>query len=142
MAVADLLFHHYGTLDEGDLSRVRANLVKQSSLADIAQKLSFSSHLRLGEGELKSGGFRRPSILADTLEAIIAAIYLDGGMAAAKHVIDRLYKPILASVDPRTLGKDAKTLLQEASAKSAKPQACIADLLGGGHAWCGAQPAV
>ncbi len=135
MAVADLLFHHYGTLDEGDLSRVRANLVKQSSLADIAQKLSFSSHLRLGEGELKSGGFRRPSILADTLEAIIAAIYLDGGMAAAKHVIDRLYKPILASVDPRTLGKDAKTLLQEClqSRKLALPIYSVVATHGAAH---------
>jgi ribonuclease-3 len=112
-AVAALLFSHYGTLDEGDLSRVRANLVKQASLADIAQKLDLSRFLRLGEGELKSGGFRRPSILADTFEAVLAAVYLDGGFEAAKQVIDRLYKPILSSVDPLTLGKDAKTLLQE-----------------------------
>jgi ribonuclease-3 len=113
MAVASLLFSHYGTLDEGDLSRVRANLVKQASLADIAQKLDLSRFLRLGEGELKSGGFRRPSILADTFEAILAAVFLDGGFVAAQALIERLYIPILASVDPLTLGKDAKTLLQE-----------------------------
>jgi ribonuclease-3 len=67
----------------------------------------------LGEGELKSGGFRRPSILADALEAIFGAILLDGGFDAAQQVIHRLYDPILKSVDPHTLGKDAKTLLQE-----------------------------
>ena len=102
VSVSALLFNHYGTLDEGDLSRVRANLVKQASLAEIAQKLELSKYLRLGEGELKSGGFRRPSILADTF-----------GYVAAQQLIERLYVPILASVDPLTLGKDAKTLLQE-----------------------------
>ena len=105
VSVSALLFNHYGTLDEGDLSRVRANLVKQASLAEIAQKLELSKYLRLGEGELKSGGFRRPSILA--------AVFLDGGYVAAQQLIERLYVPILASVDPLTLGKDAKTLLQE-----------------------------
>jgi ribonuclease-3 len=113
VSVSALLFSHYGTLDEGDLSRVRANLVKQASLAEIAQKLEISKYLRLGEGELKSGGFRRPSILADTFEAILAAVFLDGGYVAAQQLIERLYVPILASVDPLTLGKDAKTLLQE-----------------------------
>lgn len=112
-SVSALLFHRYGKLDEGDLSRVRANLVKQAALADIAQSLGLSQHLRLGEGELKSGGFRRPSILADTLEAILGAVYLDGGFEKAQTVIERLYEPILASVDPQTIGKDAKTLLQE-----------------------------
>ena len=73
--VAEILFEKFNDLDEGDLSRVRANLVKQQALYEIAQSLSLSDYLRLGEGELKSGGFRRPSILADTLEAIIAAIF-------------------------------------------------------------------
>jgi len=112
-SVSALLFHRYGKLDEGDLSRVRANLVKQAALADIAQTLGLSQHLRLGEGELKSGGFRRPSILADTFEAILGAIYLDGGFEKAQAVIERLYEPILANVDPQTIGKDSKTLLQE-----------------------------
>jgi len=100
-------------LDEGDLSRVRANLVKQQSLYEIAQALNVSEALRLGEGELRSGGFRRPSILADTLEAIFGAVFLDGGFDAAHQVIKRLYTPILDHIDPRTIGKDAKTLLQE-----------------------------
>ncbi len=112
-AVAALLFQRFGKLDEGDLSRVRANLVKQQSLYEIAQALNISEGLRLGEGELRSGGFRRPSILADTLEAVLGAIFLDGGFEAAQTVIKRLYVPILDHIDPRTLGKDSKTLLQE-----------------------------
>ncbi len=112
-AVAALLFQRFSKLDEGDLSRVRANLVKQQSLYEIAQALNISDGLRLGEGELRSGGFRRPSILADAFEAIIGAVFLDGGFEAAQGVIKRLYVPILDHIDPRTLGKDAKTLLQE-----------------------------
>ncbi|CAN7454369.1 ribonuclease III [Caballeronia sp. LjRoot29] len=111
--VAALLFQRFAKLDEGDLSRVRANLVKQQSLYEIAQALNVSEALRLGEGELRSGGFRRPSILADTLEAIFGAVFLDGGFDAALQVIKRLYTPILDHIDPRTIGKDAKTLLQE-----------------------------
>ena len=112
-AVASILYERYNAIDEGDLSRLRANLVKQQSLFEIAQKLELSQFLRLGEGELKSGGFRRPSILADTLEALLGAIFLDAGFDAAAKVVRSFYIPILDSVDPRTLGKDAKTLLQE-----------------------------
>jgi ribonuclease-3 len=112
-AVAALLFQRFSKLDEGDLSRVRANLVKQQSLYEIAQALNIADGLRLGEGELRSGGFRRPSILADALEAIFGAVFVDGGFDAAQTVIKRLYVPILDHIDPRTLGKDAKTLLQE-----------------------------
>ncbi len=111
--VAHMLYERFGRVDEGDLSRLRANLVKQASLADIAQTLQLSNYLKLGEGELKSGGFRRPSILADTLEALFGAVFLDGGFIAASEVIRRLYEPVMATVDPRTLGKDSKTLLQE-----------------------------
>lgn len=111
--VASLLFEKYSKIDEGDLSRLRANLVKQQSLYEIAQRLELSQFLRLGEGELKSGGFRRPSILADTLEALFGAIYLDSGFDSAREVIRSMYVPILQTVDPKTLGKDAKTLLQE-----------------------------
>jgi len=74
-----MLYERYSDLDEGDLSRVRANLVKQQALYEIAQALQLSDCLRLGEGELKSGGFKRPSILADTFEAIVGAIFLDSG---------------------------------------------------------------
>ncbi|MCE2871716.1 MAG: ribonuclease III [Oxalobacteraceae bacterium] len=111
--IASLLFERFDKIDEGDLSRLRANLVKQQSLYEIAQHLELSQCLRLGEGELKSGGFRRPSILADTLEALFGAIYLDAGFDVAYAVIKELYEPIIETVDPKTLGKDAKTLLQE-----------------------------
>ena len=111
--VASLLFDKFGKIDEGDLSRLRANLVKQQSLYEIAQRLELSPYLRLGEGELKSGGFRRPSILADTVEALFGAVFLDAGFDAARKVIKRLYQPVLETVDPKTLGKDSKTLLQE-----------------------------
>ena len=111
--VAALLFDQFANIDEGDLSRSRANLVKQQSLYEIAQRLDLSQDLLLGEGELRSGGFRRPSILGDTLEALFGAVLLDGGFSAARTVIASLYAPILRNVDPRTLGKDAKTLLQE-----------------------------
>ncbi|MGI4982435.1 MAG: ribonuclease III [Janthinobacterium lividum] len=111
--VATLLFRRYATLDEGDLSRVRANLVRQQTLHEVAQHANLAEFLRLGEGELRSGGMKRPSILADALEAIIGAIYLDGGFEAAEAAIAHLYQPVLADIDPLTLGKDAKTLLQE-----------------------------
>jgi ribonuclease-3 len=133
--VASILFDTFDTIDEGDLSRVRANLVKQQSLFEIAQKMELSQFLRLGEGELKSGGFRRPSILADTLEALFGAIYLDAGFDVARKVIRSLYEPILISVNPTTLGKDAKTLLQEflQSKKIALPQYNVVATHGAAH---------
>ncbi len=111
--IATLLFERFAGLREGDLSRQRANLVRQESLAEIAQALELGDYLRLGEGELKSGGFRRPSILADGVEAIIGAIYLDAGFAAARAAIERLYRPLLERVNPKESGKDPKTVLQE-----------------------------
>ena len=111
--VSTLLYQQHAEMDEGDLSRVRANLVKQAALADIARGLELSEYLRLGEGELKSGGFRRPSILADAVEAVLGAIYIDGGFEAVREAITRQYQPILANIDIRTFGKDPKTLLQE-----------------------------
>jgi len=133
--VASLLFDRYSKIDEGDLSRLRANLVKQQSLYEIAQRLELSQFLRLGEGELKSGGFRRPSILADTLEALFGAIFLDAGFDAARDVIRALYIPILDTVDPKTLGKDAKTLLQEylQGKKIALPQYNVVATHGAAH---------
>lgn len=133
--VASLLFERYTKIDEGDLSRLRANLVKQQSLYEIAQKLELSHFLRLGEGELKSGGFRRPSILADTLEALFGAVFLDAGFEAARKVIRTLYISILDTVDPKTLGKDAKTLLQEflQGKKIALPQYNVVATHGAAH---------
>lgn len=112
-AIATLLYQRFSHLKEGDLSRLRANLVRQESLADIASGLALGDVLRLGEGELKSGGFRRPSILADTLEAVFGAIYLDASFAAAQEVIARLYQTRIEQIDPNDAGKDAKTALQE-----------------------------
>ncbi len=111
--VAVLLFERFPLLREGDLSRLRASLVRQETLFQIAQKLCLGDFLRLGEGELKSGGHRRPSILADALEALIGAVYLDAGFARAHEVIARLYEPMLAATDPGSAAKDPKTALQE-----------------------------
>lgn len=111
--IAALLYGRFASLNEGELSRQRANLVRQESLAQIAQSLDLGSYLHLGEGELKSGGFRRPSILADGLEALFGAIYLDAGFEAAHAAIERLYQPLLQSLNPKDSGKDAKTALQE-----------------------------
>ncbi|MEA5097711.1 MAG: ribonuclease III [Burkholderiaceae bacterium] len=133
--VASLLYERYSGLDEGDLSRLRSNLVKQQALYEIAQKLEVSSCLRLGEGELKSGGFRRPSILADAVEALLGAVFIDAGFEAVRQVIRGMYIPILDSVDPKTLGKDAKTLLQEylQGKKIALPQYVVAATRGAAH---------
>jgi ribonuclease-3 len=111
--IAIALFERFGELREGELSRVRASLVRQDALYRIALDLELGDCLRLGEGELKSGGSRRPSILADAVEAVFAAVFLDAGFAAAKAVVDRLYAPLLAEVDPCKPSKDPKTALQE-----------------------------
>ena len=113
LAISSKLIHDFPKLSEGDLSRARAHLVKEPTLAEIAQTLQLGDYLFLGEGELKSGGFRRPSLLADALEAIIGAIYLDGGFEAVCQVIENLYAPIIAKLDPKKLSKDPKTQLQE-----------------------------
>lgn len=111
--IATRLYQRYPRLPEGDLSRLRAYLVKEQTLSEIANGLELGEYLRLGEGELKSGGFRRPSILADALEALFGAVYLDSGFASAEAVIVSLYDALLENLDPKTLGKDPKTLLQE-----------------------------
>ncbi|MEO8333181.1 MAG: ribonuclease III [Gallionella sp.] len=111
--IAKHLYNSFPQLSEGELSRLRSNLVKEETLAVLAQQLDLGSQLRLGEGELKSGGFRRPSILADAMEALFGAVFLDSGFAAAEQVILDLFVPYLAKVDVQSLGKDAKTLLQE-----------------------------
>ena len=111
--VAKHLYEIYPGLAEGDLSRLRSNLVNQQTLSKLAQQLRLGELLLLGEGERKSAGFRRPSILADTMEALFGAVFLDAGFAAAEQVILKLYVPFIASADAQTLGKDYKTLLQE-----------------------------
>lgn len=111
--IAECLYRQFADADEGQLTRCRALLVRKETLARVARELSLGEHIVLGEGELKSGGWRRDSILANTLEAVIGAIYLDGGHAACTEEIFRWFGPALARVDPRRSEKDAKTRLQE-----------------------------
>ncbi len=111
--IAHQLYQRFSKLSEGDLSRMRAQLVKEPTLGELAVSLNLGDHLRLGEGELKSGGWRRPSVLADALEAIIGAAYLDGGFEAAEQMVIRLFTPLLEKLDPKAIGKDPKSLLQE-----------------------------
>ena len=111
--IAQALYERFLDVREGDLSRLRANLVRQETLAEIAQGLGLGEQLRLGEGELKSGGFRRPSILADGLEALFGAVFIDGGFERARETVLRLFEPYLSNLDPQHSGKDAKTTLQE-----------------------------
>jgi len=133
--VAAELFDRFGALPEGDLSRLRAHLVRQQALHGIAQALGLGEHLQLGEGELKSGGSSRPSILADAFEALVGAIFLDGGFAPAREAVMRLYGPLLAGLDPQRLGKDPKTLLQELlqSRKISLPQYSVLTTRGAAH---------
>lgn len=112
--VAKMLFVAFPALSEGELSRLRANLVNQDTLAAIALQLKVGDALLLGTGELKSGGFRRPSTLADAMEAMFAAVSLDADFNTAEKVVQRLYAPRIRLINPKSNGKDAKTRLQEA----------------------------
>lgn len=113
LAVSHLLYERLADLPEGDLSRVRANLVKQDTLHQLAVKLAISPLLRLGEGEARSGGPNRPSILADALEALIGAVYLDAGYGAAQALVRRLYEAVEITPRMDAAAKDPKTELQE-----------------------------
>jgi ribonuclease-3 len=111
--IADQLFHKFPTADEGQLSRLRASLVKKEMLSKLGRELSLGKFIKLGQGELKSGGHSRDSILADTVEAIIAAIYLDNGYQKAREFILELYQAQLEQVSLVKGQKDPKTRLQE-----------------------------
>lgn len=134
--VAKYLYEHYPELPEGDLSRLRSNLVNQQTLCTLAQDLNLGEQLLLGEGERKSAGFRRPSILADAIEAIFGAVFLDAGFAAAEQVVLSLYVPFIEKVDVQSLGKDSKTRLQEhlQARKQALPKYTVAAIQGEAHA--------
>ena len=112
-SVATLLYERFPKLPEGDLSRLRAALVNQRSLAEVAIELGLGERLRLGEGELKSGGFRRPSILADAVEALLGAVFLDAGFDATRTAVERLLASRLESAENQPVDKDPKTALQE-----------------------------
>ena len=113
LVITEYIYHQFPTANEGDLTRLRASLVKGEKLAEIAKETSLSDKIKLGTGELKSGGWRRDSILANTVEAIIGAVYLDSNFETCRDFILELYKSHLNNIHPDDIKKDAKTLLQE-----------------------------
>lgn len=135
-AVSTLLFERFPSLPEGDLTRLRANFVNQQALHRLASTLGIGELILLGEGERKSGGHHRPSILANAVEAIIGAIYLESGFTAVAQVVTALYEPLIRQLDPDISGKDPKTLLQEylQSRKIALPEYTVLSAQGDPHA--------
>ena len=113
LAVSGLLFARHGGSDEGDLTRVRAHLVREDSLHRVALALGLPEVLRLSEGEVRGGGAQRPSILADALEAVIGAVFVDGGYEPAQALVQRLFGEVITSTEADSWSKDAKTELQE-----------------------------
>jgi ribonuclease III len=134
--VARTLYDRFPETAEGDLSRARASLVNKESLAAVARRMALGDAVRLGEGELRSGGSDRASILADALEAVIGAVFIDGGFDAARAVIDRAYADILRDADPTALSKDPKTRLQEwlQGRRMAVPEYTVVGTRGEAHA--------
>jgi ribonuclease-3 len=134
--IAQALYERFPDLDEGELSRMRARLVNRETLAEVARSLSLSREMRFGEGEQRSGGPDRPSILADALEALYGAVFVDGGFEAARAVIDRTFGDVLRDADPAVLGKDPKTRLQEwlQARRLPVPDYAIAEVSGEAHA--------
>lgn len=135
LSVANLLYVQLASLPEGDLSRVRANLVKQDTLHQLAKTLDLPVVMRLGEGEMRSGGQNRPSILANALEAIIGAVYLDGGYKDAQDMVERLFAKVDIKPDMQAVGKDPKTELQEwlQGRKLALPKYTVVGTSGAAH---------
>lgn len=135
LSISGLLYQRLMDQPEGDLSRVRANLVKQDTLHQIALDLGLPAMLRLGEGEARSGGHKRPSILADALEALIGAVYLDAGFAAAQALVHRLFAKVAINPQMQAIGKDPKTELQEwlQGRKMKLPAYRVVSTLGAAH---------
>jgi ribonuclease-3 len=135
LAVAALLYGRLSKLPEGDLSRVRANLVKQETLHQLAVTLGLPQVIRLGEGESRSGGHKRPSILADALEAVIGAVHLDAGYNAAEALVHRLFESVEITPQMPAAAKDPKTELQEwlQGRKMKLPIYRVAATLGAAH---------
>ncbi|HLQ09235.1 MAG TPA: ribonuclease III [Steroidobacteraceae bacterium] len=136
LVIAQHLYAAFPQAAEGDLSRLRAKLVSREPLAEVAVTLGLGETLQLGSGELKSGGFRRQSILADALEAVCGALFLDGGLAAVEPVIARLFGPRIAALPEPEALKDAKTRLQEylQSRNLALPLYAVLNIEGEDHA--------
>jgi ribonuclease-3 len=135
-AIAVTLYRRFPATDEGELSRARATLVNRDTLTQLARGLGLGASIRLGEGEHKTGGQDRPSILADALEAVFGAVFLDGGFDAACKVIDGVFAGVLADADPATLGKDPKTRLQEwlQARRIPVPEYAVVEVSGEAHA--------
>lgn len=133
--VAADLFARFASLEEGRLTRMRASLVREESLHRAALEIGLGEHLRLGKGALKSGDFRRASVLADALEAVFGAVFLDAGFDSARDMIVRVLTPALAVLDPKAVSKDSKTRLQEwlQGRKFALPQYAVVATHGAGH---------
>ena len=121
VTVTDFLYHQFPQAREGDLSRMRSQIVRAESLAQVAKKLQLGPELSLGPGEMKSGGQRRDSILGDTVEALIGAVYLDTGIDAARGAVNNWFKELLAAASDAQPVKDAKTALQEWLQQRSKP---------------------
>jgi ribonuclease-3 len=136
LAISGLLFERFSGSDEGDLTRVRAHLVREESLHRAALQLGLPDVMRMSEGEARGGGAQRPSILADAVEALIGAAYLDGGWEPAQHIVNRLYGEIIQATDADSWSKDAKTELQEwlQARRIAVPSYRIAATRGQAHA--------
>ena len=135
MVIAEYLFATFPDADEGQLTRTRATLVNRESLAEVARGLDLGDLIHLGEGELKSGGWRRDSILANAVEALLGAIYLDGGMDACRRTVLRLLEARLADINPDSTSKDPKTALQEflQSRRRSLPEYTTMDISGPSH---------
>ncbi|MCB2263195.1 MAG: ribonuclease III [Candidatus Thiosymbion ectosymbiont of Robbea hypermnestra] len=135
LVIAEALWNRFPDADEGRLSRLRASLVKRESLAALARGLDLGDYLRLGTGELRSGGHARDSILADALEAVLAAVYLDGGLAAAREVILSVFAASLERLQTASTLKDAKTRLQERvqARKHPLPEYQVLQITGSDH---------
>lgn len=133
--IAQALYEIHPQASEGELSRMRASMVNKSALAEIAREIGLGDFVLLGSGELKSGGMNRDSILADTVEALIAAIYLDGGMGACSQIVRKLSKSNLQSHDGNRKQKDCKTRLQELMQARGKglPEYEVAEVSGAAH---------
>jgi len=133
--IADIIYQKFPEASEGELTRVRASLVKGEKLAEISREIQLASEIKLGTGELKSGGWRRDSILANTLEALIGAIYLDSNIESCRSVILNLYQSHLENIDPADIKKDAKSQLQEylQSRKQNVPDYEVIDEFGSSH---------
>lgn len=114
LVVGHILMTAYPQMHEGELSRIRANMVNETQLAEIARSLDLGSQLMLGKGEMQSNGWEKNSLLANAMEAVIAAVYLDSGLEAAARLIEHLFEPLVRSAPTLTTGQDNKSRLQEA----------------------------